>query len=97
MVRRSVGFLVVALCIFNALETCGRSLRRLGLNREHPFYLDKWLEYADHYRKHLPQPKRPGTSHGAMPWVIEYSFVLPDSAFMRDLDAWQALPRGGRR
>lgn len=34
---------------------------------------------------------------GAMPWVIEYSFVRPDSAFMRDVGAWQALSRGGRR
>ena len=34
---------------------------------------------------------------GAMPWVIEYSFVCPDSAFMRDMDAWQVLSRGGRR
>ena len=71
MVRRSVCFLVVALCLFNALETRGRSLRRLWLNHEHPFYLDKWLEYADHYRKHLPQPKRPGTSHGASVKLLE--------------------------
>ena len=33
----------------------------------------------------------------AMPWVIAYSFVRPDSAFMRDLDARQALWSGGRR
>ena len=33
----------------------------------------------------------------AMPWVIEYSFVRPDSAFMRDLRAWGVAVGGGKR
>ena len=32
---------------------------------------------------------------GAMPWVIEYWFVRPESAFMRNMGAWWALLKGG--
>jgi len=28
---------------------------------------------------------------GAMPWVIEYWFVRPESAFMRNMGPWRAM------
>ncbi len=33
-----------------------KTVRQIWESHKHPFYLDKWLQYADAYEKHLPKP-----------------------------------------
>lgn len=63
-------FVAGTLCclVFFASTTRARPLRQLWQNHEHPFYLDKWLEYAHHYRKHFPSP---GSSTGSAIKLLE--------------------------
>lgn len=47
------------LCFFMAVGircTKCQSLAEIWQHHDHPHQLDKWLEYADNYERHLPQP-----------------------------------------